>query len=126
MITLSGFRPDEDIDIQFTGVRPGEKLFEELRTEGENIEPTVHPKIRIWKCQAYPWERVAAAIDELSQLQTTGNHSQIVEAIRRIVPEYQPMNSPSKAPPPGPADEGATRIAPQSVATKVATENAAS
>ena len=57
MITLSGFRPDEDIDIAFTGVRPGEKLFEELRTEGENIEPTTHPKIRIWKSQPRPGSR---------------------------------------------------------------------
>ena len=94
MITLSGFRPNEDIDIQFTGTRPGEKLFEEIRTDGENIEPTTHPKIRVWKSPAHPWQQVSAAIEELSQLQNCPSHSRIVEAIQKIVPEYQPMNAP--------------------------------
>jgi len=69
MITLSGFRPDEDIEIKFTGVRPGEKLFEELRTEGEDIEPTVHPKIRVWKCRPADWDRVQKAMEEFASLQ---------------------------------------------------------
>src|SRR3989339_1665037 len=49
LITLSGFRPGEDIEIVFTGPRPGEKLFEELRIEGEGMQRTRHPKIGIWK-----------------------------------------------------------------------------
>ena len=102
MITLSGFRPDEDIDIQFTGVRPGEKLFEELRTEGENIEPTTHPKINIWKSSPRPWQQISAAIEELSLLQNCPSHSRIVQAIQKIVPEYQPMNPPQEQPPAAP------------------------
>ena len=53
MIRLSGLEPDEDIEIRYTGLRPGEKLFEELTLEGENILPTYHEKIKIF--QAPPW-----------------------------------------------------------------------
>ncbi len=95
MITLSGFRPDEDIDIVFTGVRPGEKLFEELRTEGENIEPTVHPKVRVWKHKPVPWEQVQEAITVLESLQNSMDRSAIVQAFQNIVPEYEPLNPPS-------------------------------
>ena len=64
MITLSGFKPYEDIDIEFSGIRPGEKLFEELQTVGENISKTRHPKIFIGKIAAYPSERIAVALEE--------------------------------------------------------------
>ncbi|MGC9454483.1 MAG: polysaccharide biosynthesis protein [Phycisphaerae bacterium] len=94
MITLSGFRPEEDIDIVFTGVRPGEKVFEELRTEGEDIEPTVHPKIRIWKHRAHEWETASGAIEKLSNLIGCEDHERIVAALREIVPEYNPRNRP--------------------------------
>jgi len=95
MITLSGFRPDEDIDIVFTGVRPGEKLFEELRISGEDIEATVHPKVMVWKHHAHPWATVETGIAELSELINCTNRQRIVDAIRRLVPEYQPLNPPS-------------------------------
>jgi len=95
MITLSGFRPGEDIDIVFSGVRPGEKLFEELRTEGENLEPTVHPKILIWKHQPVPWKQVEDAITLVESLQNSMDRSEIVRAFKSIVPEYEPLNPPS-------------------------------
>lgn len=97
MITLSGFRPDEDIDIVFTGVRPGEKVFEELRTEGEDIEPTVHPKIRIWKHRANDWDTAAGAVEKLGNLIGCEDHDRIVAALREIVPEYSPKNRPGSA-----------------------------
>ena len=53
MITLFGLNPFDDIDIVFTGMRPGEKLFEELNTEGENITKTKHPKIFIGTINTY-------------------------------------------------------------------------
>lgn len=95
MITLSGFRPDEDIEILFTGVRPGEKLFEELRTDGENIEPTVHPKIMVWKHCTMEWAKVQLAIDELASLQNCMDRSAIVRALQNVIPEYDPQNPPA-------------------------------
>lgn len=94
MITLSGFRPGEDIDIIFTGIRPGEKLFEELHTKGENIEPTVHPKVLVWRSRPTKWEVVERAIEELTKLQTCHDRQPIIEALRRIVPEYNPHDPP--------------------------------
>ncbi|MBN2295739.1 MAG: polysaccharide biosynthesis protein, partial [Pirellulales bacterium] len=97
MITLSGFRPGEDIDIVYSGVRPGEKLFEELKTKGEDIEPTTHPKVMVWAHEAHPWHRVEAAIDELSALQNCMERDRIVAALQHIVPEYDPLNPPKPA-----------------------------
>lgn len=97
MITLSGFRIGEDIDIVFTGVRPGEKLFEELRTKGENIEPTVHPKIMVWKHNPVHWDTVQAAIDGFTALQNSTKRDEIVSALQKIVPEYEPLNPPDSS-----------------------------
>ncbi len=96
MITLSGFRPDEDIEIQFIGVRPGEKLFEELRTDGEDTEPTVHPKVNVWKSRTTDWESVERYIASLSVLQNSTDRQKIVAALCQIIPEYEPLNPPSK------------------------------
>ena len=99
MITLSGFRPDEDIDIVFTGIRPGEKLFEELRIEGEDILPTVHPKVRIWNSMPARWDFAAKAIESVQAMCNTMERSEIVAALRKIVPEYEPLNPPGQIPP---------------------------
>jgi len=96
MITLSGFRPGEDIDIVFTGVRPGEKLFEELRTEGEDIQPTVHPKVNIWRSRPTEWTTVEAAINDLATVCNAIDRDAVVAALQRIVPEYDPLNPPGK------------------------------
>ncbi len=94
MITLSGFRVGEDIDIVFTGVRPGEKLFEELRTAGEDIEPTVHPKVLVWKHEPVQWDRVQECYRRLEQLQNCLDRRSIIDAFRDLVPEYEPLNPP--------------------------------
>jgi FlaA1/EpsC-like NDP-sugar epimerase len=110
MITLSGFVPGEDIDIRFTGVRPGEKLFEELRTEGEDIEPTVHPKVLVWRHAPAAWEDVESAIERLGALANCPNRLDVVRALQEIVPEYQPSarndnsEGPADAHPTGPAE----------------------
>jgi len=112
MITLSGFRPGEDIDIVFTGIRPGEKLFEELRTAGEDIEPTVHPKVMVWKSRPSRWEEVEAAIARLTALQNTAEREKIVNAFKELIPEYQPQNQPGaeeEAPTAGGVEESGKR-----------------
>ncbi len=96
MITLSGFRPGEDIDIVFSGVRPGEKLFEELRNEGEDIQPTVHPKINVWNSIPASWEFATEAINTLTELRDSLDRSKIVTTLRKIVPEYEPLNPPEQ------------------------------
>jgi FlaA1/EpsC-like NDP-sugar epimerase len=90
MITLSGLRPGEDIDIVFTGVRPGEKLFEKLRIDGEQIEPTVHPKIRIWRSPPGDPEQIRQGVEALEQLRNSTDRQAIQQAIRQIVSEYRP------------------------------------
>src|SRR5207302_9313742 len=65
LIKLSGFVPDQDIRIEFTGLRPGEKLFEELSYAGEKITPTRHPKIMQLRCEPLPFQKVRGFLLEL-------------------------------------------------------------
>jgi FlaA1/EpsC-like NDP-sugar epimerase len=88
LITLSGFRPGEDIEIDFTGPRPGEKLFEELSIEGEDMQRTRHPKIRIWKNILMERDKLRAGINELIKIAETQNGEQIIQKIKDLVPEY--------------------------------------
>ena len=88
LITLSGFRPGEDIEIKFSGLRPGEKLFEELSIEGEDMLPTSHPKITAWKNIPKDRETLRTEIENLLAVSPTQNHKNIVEIIKRLVPEY--------------------------------------
>ncbi len=88
LITLSGFRPGEDIEIVFTGTRPGEKLFEELSIKGEDMQTTRHPKIGIWKNIIMDREQLHAGINDLLETAHTQDHERIVEKIRVLVPEY--------------------------------------
>jgi FlaA1/EpsC-like NDP-sugar epimerase len=100
MITLSGFRPGEDIEIKFIGVRPGEKLFEELRTDAEDIEPTVHPKVNVWKSHQAQWPWVQQAIEKLGGLENCPDRQPVVDALCELIPEYEPLNPPKKSPSP--------------------------
>ncbi len=88
LIRLSGFVPDEEIKIEFSGIRPGEKLYEELSLEGENMIQTKHPKIAIWKTRAVDRERLYCNIEELIKVAPSQNHKQIVQAIKKLIPEY--------------------------------------
>jgi len=88
LITLSGFRPGEDIEMVFTGARPGEKLFEELSIKGEDMQPTRHPKIAIWKNIPMDREKLRTGVDELLTVAQAQSYSEIVGKIRELVPEY--------------------------------------
>jgi len=87
MIRLSGLEPQWDIDIEFVGLRPGEKMFEELRGPGETELPTRHPKVFVSDCDRRDLREVIKAVDRL--LQFADQHPElIVGMLREIVPEY--------------------------------------
>ena len=88
LITLSGFRPDEDIDIVFNGMRPGEKLFEELSIEGEDMLPTRHPKIAAWQNKPVDRAVLHNYIEEMVLVAKSQDHSKIVSVIKKLIPEY--------------------------------------
>ncbi|MBN2063627.1 MAG: polysaccharide biosynthesis protein [Sedimentisphaerales bacterium] len=88
LITLSGYRPDEDIEIKYTGMRPGEKLFEELSIAGEDMKPTPHPKIAVWQNIPANEDELRDAIDEMLAIADNASYEQIVSIIKRIIPEY--------------------------------------
>jgi FlaA1/EpsC-like NDP-sugar epimerase len=88
-ITLSGLRPFEDINIVFTGMRPGEKLYEELQTTDEAVLKTRHPKIFIGRIAAYPEEKVRHALERLSLLAQKGWDRELRRAINDLLPEAQ-------------------------------------
>jgi len=90
LIRLHGYKPHQDIEIQYTGLRPGEKLYEELITEGEGIVKTNHEKILVLRGQICQMDEINAKIDMIIQAAKTFNHRIIMEALKSIVPEYQP------------------------------------
>jgi FlaA1/EpsC-like NDP-sugar epimerase len=96
MITLSGLRPGTDIDIVFTAMRPGEKLFEELSSEGEHIGDTAHPKIGIWKYRPEDPQTVRDGVERLLQLADALSNGQLQTELARFVPEYTPDQTWSK------------------------------
>jgi len=88
LITLSGFRPGEDIEIEFSGLRPGEKLFEELSIEGEGMIPTKHPKIAIWKTISKDRQTLRDGIKKVIDIAHTQDRSKIVATIKELIPEF--------------------------------------
>lgn len=88
-IILSGLKPFEDIDIVFTGIRPGEKLFEVLEIKGENMIRTGHPKIFIGRLGVYPEERVRHALDRLGMLAENGWDEELRKELSELLPESQ-------------------------------------
>ena len=90
MIMLSGLRPGEDIEIKFTGVRPGEKLYEELSISGEDFAQTGHEKIFVWRHRREDWNSLCRGIDRLITMADSATADEIRAVLATIVPEYDP------------------------------------
>lgn len=104
MIRLSGFRPDEDVEIAFTGLRPGEKLFEELEIVGEHVLRTRHPKILIGRISAADSEELRVGVDRLEALARAGDDEGMVRLLASLVPESRltvPESGPIRVGTPG-------------------------
>jgi len=93
MIKLSGLKLGEDIQVQFTGLRPGEKLYEELLNVKENTIPTKHPRIMVAKVREYELAEVQLLIEQFYELLETNDNFKIVAHMKAIVPEFKSMNS---------------------------------
>lgn len=93
MILLVGMQEGKDISITYTGLRPGEKLFEELLANSENTLPTHHSQILIGKVREYEYEEVKLIIEELIKSFDTQNNELIVQRMKDLVPEFKSNNS---------------------------------
>jgi FlaA1/EpsC-like NDP-sugar epimerase len=90
MIMLSGAK---NVKIEYTGLRPGEKLYEEVLNELEGTKPTFHEKIRIAEVREYDYDKVSKDIDELIEISKHYNDMETVRKMKEIVPEYKSNNS---------------------------------
>ncbi|WP_425075363.1 SDR family NAD(P)-dependent oxidoreductase [Psychroserpens sp. S379A] len=93
MIILSGLRYPEDIDIKITGLRPGEKIYEELLADGENTRPTYHEKIMIAKTKPLDVNDVSEKIANLCMVNSKVQNLEVVSLIKQVLPEYISNNS---------------------------------
>ena len=93
MIELAGFKVGRDIEIKFTGLRPGEKLYEEVLSNSENTIETDHAKIRIAKVREYDYNDAAEGVDKLRELAYDVQIIEMVKLMKQIVPEFKSQNS---------------------------------
>ena len=93
MIRLAGFEPGKDIEITYTGLRPGEKLYEELLNQKETTIPTKNKKILVAKVREYDYQDVASQIESLIKLAQDGKVFPTVKLMKQIVPEFKSKNS---------------------------------
>jgi FlaA1/EpsC-like NDP-sugar epimerase len=100
MIELSGLVPGSDIEISIIGLRPGEKLYEELSHKGENLRSTDHPKIMRFVTEPLPLAFVKTAIEEFVRCINTAEPGQVKEMLESLIPEYEPFDMATDAVPP--------------------------
>ena len=93
MITLAGLVPDEDIKVEYTGLRPGEKLYEEVLANDENTIPTSHSRIKVAKVREYSYAEALGAVERLAELARKVDIPAVVRLMKEIVPEYKSRNS---------------------------------
>jgi FlaA1/EpsC-like NDP-sugar epimerase len=92
MIRLSGLELGEDIDIEITGLRPGEKLYEELLIDTDKARPTAHPKIFSANEHFIPWDKLQIKLDQIFHSVQVNDRQGLVKSLQDLVPEYQPSN----------------------------------
>ncbi len=90
LIKFSGFEPDVDIKVDYTGLRPGEKLYEELMTDQENVIPTCHNKIMVFNGRKVDLEQLNGEIETLRREAEKRDVETIRQQFKKIVPEYIP------------------------------------
>ena len=93
MIQLAGYTPDEDIKINYSGLRPGEKLYEEVLSDHENTLPTNHSRIRIAKVREYDYDDASSSVTELETLSREVDIPTMVRLMKKVVPEFISKNS---------------------------------
>ncbi|GAB4314465.1 MAG: nucleoside-diphosphate sugar epimerase/dehydratase [Candidatus Sumerlaeia bacterium] len=93
LITLMGFTPGEDIEIVYTGLRPGEKLFEEILTDAEGMSKTEFGKIFIARPETIPWDEMTAYLDRLRDAAEDGDAARIRALLKERIPDYQPPDA---------------------------------
>ena len=93
MIRLAGFTPDKDIMVQYSGLRPGEKLYEEVLSDHENTLPTDHSRIRIAKVREYDYAEAISAFEKLEHLSREVEIEEMVKLMKDVVPEFISQNS---------------------------------
>lgn len=89
MIRLSGLIPGKDIEIKITGLRPGEKLYEELLIDGQNIRPTQHPKIFCAREKKINWKILQVMLEDLLTSASCNDPENLIRQLKDLVPEYQ-------------------------------------
>jgi len=94
MIRLAGLVPDRDIAIEFTGLRPGEKLHEELFHDAEAAVPTANPALRLAAPRTADYAVLARSIDELEEQARAANEARVIDLLRLLVPEYRRDGAP--------------------------------
>lgn len=94
MIELAGYEPDKDIKIKYTGLRPGEKLYEEVLSNKEDTVPTSHERILVAKVRNYSYDSIRETFDELERLSREVDIPSAIRLMKATVPEYKSQNSP--------------------------------
>lgn len=97
MIQLAGYNPDEDIKIEYIGLRPGEKLYEEVLANEENTTPTSHGRIRVANVRPMEYSKVCNIVTEMEELARKVDITSLVQLMKRTVPEYAPENDKYRA-----------------------------
>ena len=93
MISLAGLEVGTDIKIEYTGLRPGEKLYEEVLSNSENTIPTSHDRIRVAKVREYDYQHALEVVNRLEELSRYVRIPEMVMLMKETVPEFKSMNS---------------------------------